>query len=91
MPTSEYRWWIWGDRNGKPLVLGGYVSEEKCDEIGTEIFDGLYDKACLNTIDKSKATSIIRHMKFEKTHDLEYSMKPVRHSLGKSDETEESD
>ena len=85
----EWRWWVYGQIDGTPVILGGYVEEEKADSIGTDAFDGMYEKVYLPTTNKEAATSQIKHKVFEKTHDLRYSLRPVRHSLGKKDETQE--
>ena len=82
MPNGRNRWWVYGKSpKGETVILGGYVSQEKAEEIGNDAFDGQYDTVQLDTIDKQKASSIIKHKILKQSHDLEFSMRRVSHKM----------
>ena len=86
---AEGKWWVYGEVDGKMVILGGYSTSEKADNIICSAFDGMGEKILLETIDKSRAAQIIKHKRFEETGDLRYSLRPAKHTLGRSDESEE--
>ena len=78
----ETRWWVYGKTpKGETVILGGYLSREKSEEIGNDAFDGLYETIELNTVDKAKASSIIKEKMFEQSHDLRLSLRKVSHKM----------
>jgi hypothetical protein len=68
--------------------LGGFDTEDECDDMITEAFNGNGQKALLQTTkqDKQKATSLIKMKNFKQTHDLEFSIAPVKHKKPKDEE-----
>lgn len=93
---------MWGLKDGHTVILGGYGGggesdsergESRADEIGTDAFDGMYNKAYLPTTSKERATALIKHKMFEESHNLSFSLQRVGHKVPADSniETEDED
>lgn len=82
-------WWISTFHNGRLVVLGCYATEEEANQTGFEKLRGEFEAHELMTIDKGKATAMIKAKVLEQTENLDLALKRARHKLPSSFNTED--
>ena len=82
MPIREWHWWTYGkNKKGEMTILGGFKTEDRAQEENLSAFDGNGECVYLPTTqqDKAKATTLIKYKLYKQTHNLEDSIRPVKH------------
>lgn len=80
--VNRYAWWVTGRKaDGKMVVLGPFMNEEERDEVLCSFQNDSGESHWLNTVDKARATSILKYKLFSATHDLDQSMQRVSHRI----------
>lgn len=74
-------WWIKTIFQGRTIVLGHFVSEEEANEVGFQKLGGDFEAIELPTIDKTRATAMIKAKIFNQTASLEDALKRVGHII----------
>jgi hypothetical protein len=72
-------YWVLAEKDGKKTLQGAFTFAEKAEEAGKLASDGdNYEVFSLQTIDKTSAKSQIKEILFQRTHDLHYSLQPIK-------------
>ncbi len=74
-------WWVTGrKKDGKMALLGPFFDTDEAD---SKMFDGFPndtgEKHYLNTVDRARATQMLKYKLFSDGNDLDTSMQPFSH------------
>ncbi len=73
-------WYVWAVRQGRPIMLGGYNSEDEAYRDASMRLDCSFEVVELSTIDTRKAYKMLRKRMLDKTGDLEQALRRAQHN-----------
>ena len=79
----QYYWLVAKDEEGKTVLIFGSESESEARQKGLEMLGGLnFDIRRLPTRNLSRASSLLKGNRLERTHDLKEATKRLSHERG---------
>jgi len=75
-------WWIYSFYMGRTIVLGPYADESDAERDLLSKLEGRGEVILLNTIDRNKATAILKKRTLDDTSNIAMALRRARHEKG---------
>lgn len=81
MARVQYAWYVWAMRLGRPIMLGGYSTEQEASTDAQRKLDCTFEVVELPTIDSTKAWKILRNRMWKQSDDIENVLQRAKHKV----------